>query len=255
MAGEYTVAAVRRVAQICSLFDARHSRWTVSEISRASGIPKRTLPRIISMLIARNLLEEGPDGAFSLGPAWLHLARLKTERLDLRTISRGVFERLRRSLDETYIIGVRRGDRRVISECLVSTQSIRRVSHVGFEASLHVGSAGRVILAGLTDDEIRDYLSRVALVNEGFDTLTDPERLWAEIRRARNDGFLTAKAEVTSESFSCSAPVRDITGAVIASITITLPLSRLDAGLEARAIDTVRRGAHEIERGIGRHAG
>lgn len=251
LTGDYTISAVKRFAQICSLFSVQDGELEVAEIARRTAIPRRTLPRILAMLVERNYLESKGQTAYGLGPAWLHLARLKRERLDLRGAALATMQRLRPSLNETYILGVRKEDKRVIIECMVSTQAVRRVSHVGFEASLHVGSAGRAILAGLPDDEIAAYLRRADLINEGFNTVTDPEKIWSDITFARREGFLTAAAEVTAESFSCSAPIRDFHGVTVASLTITLPLLRLTKELEDRAIATVRTGAKEIEFGLG----
>lgn len=89
------------------------------------------------------------------------------------------------------------------------------------------------------------------LVNEGYDTVTDPQRIWTDVRRGRDAGFLTSRAEITRDSFSSSAPVLDVFGAVIASLTITLPLARLTDELEDPAVATVRKGAAMISAGLG----
>src|SRR5579862_1200778 len=236
----YSVEAVERLARISALFSPTCRALALGEIARRSGIPRRTAAKIIATMESRELLSR-IDGAASwmLGPAWLRLADCKRSRIDIRAAALPAMRWMREQLNETFILGVRSGDRRIIVECMVSTQPIRRLSAVGDEAPLHVGSAGRTVLSGLSDTEIASYLKRVKLVNYGYDTVTDPARIWSDVRKARRNGYLTARAEITKESFSSSAPIQSYGGEVSAALTITFPLSRLTDELRDTSIRVV----------------
>ncbi|MDF2120435.1 IclR family transcriptional regulator [Roseiarcaceae bacterium H3SJ34-1] len=248
----YNVEAVQRVASICALFSAERPSLSLREIARLTAIPVRTAAKIVSTLEARKLLSStGRNGEWSLGPHWLQIADYKRNRTNIREAATSILYALREQLNETFIFGVRDGDRRIIAECLISTQPIRRVSKVGDEIPLHVGSSGRSILSGLSDAEISEYLSRAKLINYGYDTMTDPKRIWADIRKSRQDGYLTSKAEITKESFSSSAAIRSYRGEVVAALTITFPLSRLTDDLRSQSIRLAMDGAQRISRRLG----
>ncbi len=246
----YTVEAVERLARICALFTPTRSTLELREIARLSEIPLRTAVKIVTTLENRHLLARSGDG-WTLGPEWLRLADCKRSHIDIRTASLPVLRWMREQLNETIMVAVKSGDRRIVVECLVSTQPIRRVSEIGDETPLHVGSSGRTMLAGLSDDEIARYLKRVKLVNYGYDTVTDPVRIWSDVRKSRRNGYLTARAEITKESFSSSAPIRSYTGEIVAALTITFPLSRLSDALRDVSIDLAIEGAQRISRRLG----
>ncbi|MDB5552568.1 MAG: transcriptional regulator, IclR family [Rhizobium sp.] len=248
----YSVEAVQRVASICALFSAERSSLSLREIASLTSIPVRTAAKIVSTLEARKLLSSSSKNSeWSLGPDWLKIADYKRNRTNIREAATSILYALREQLNETFIFGVRDGDRRVIADCLVSTQPIRRVSKAGDEIALHVGSSGRSILSGLSDAEISEYLSRAKLINYGYDTMTDPKRIWADIKRSRKDGYLTSQAEITKESFSSSAAVRSYKGEVVAALTITFPLSRLTDDLRDQSIRLAVEGAQRISRRLG----
>jgi IclR family KDG regulon transcriptional repressor len=247
----YFVEAVHRAALVCAAFDDDHCTHDLTSLSRRCEIPQRTLVRIVETLARRDFLLRDAGGRIRLGPRWLSLARAKAEGVNIRDIAVHVMRDMREKLDETYILGIRHGDSRIITECLISTQPVRRMSFVGFETPLHVGSGGRAIMSRMTDVEIEDYLSTAKLENVGFDTVRDLQRIRADIEKARRNGYLTARAEITQESFSCSAPILDHTARVVASFTITLPLVRLDGPLETKAIAFCKDGARRISEELG----
>jgi len=107
------------------------------------------------------------------------------------------------------------------------------------------------MLARLDDAEIARYLARAKLINYGYDTVTDPARIWSDVRKSRRDGHLTAIAEITKESFSSSAAIRSYTGEVLAALTMTSPISRLTDEVRGRSVHLVMEGARRISRRLG----
>jgi DNA-binding IclR family transcriptional regulator len=248
----YSIEAVQRLARICALFSPERRELDLREIAHLSGIPVRTAAKIATTLERRDFLSRPDDTRrWALGPAWLRLADCKRSHIDVRAASIPIMRWIREDLNETIIVAVRSGNRRIIVECMVSTQPIRRLSAVGDETLLHVGSSGRTILAGLSDDEIASYLANVRLVNYGYDTVTDPARIWSDVRKSRRDGYLTARAEITKGSLSSSAAIRSYAGEIVAALTITFPLSRLTDELRDRSIRLVTEGAQRISHRLG----
>jgi DNA-binding IclR family transcriptional regulator len=248
----YSVEAVARMARISALFSPTRGVLELAEIARLAVIPRRTAAKIIATMEGRELLSRANGAeAWALGPAWLRLADCKLSRIDIRAAALPVMRWMREQLNETLIVAVRSGDRRIIVECMVSTQPIRRVSEVGDETALHVGSSGRTILSGMSDPEVTNYLKRVKLINYGYDTVTDPARVRSDVRKVRRKGFLTARAELTKESFSSSAPIRFHSGEVAAALTITFPLLRLTDELRDTSIRLVIGGAQRISERLG----
>lgn len=249
---DYSVEAVKRLARVCLLFSEECRELSIRDMAERADVPARTAEKIATTLESRGLLcRTAETNHWALGRTWLRIAERKRSHIDIREAAKPVMHWVRAQMNETIILGVPIGDRRVILECLVSTQPIRRMSEVGDEMPLHVGSAGRMILAGWSDAAIANYLSRAELINYGFDTITDPSRIWSDVQKSRRDGYLTAQAEITKESFSVSAPIRFYSGEIVGALTITLPLSRLTNELRKAAIRVTREGARRISQRMG----
>jgi DNA-binding IclR family transcriptional regulator len=225
---------------------------TLSELAAAAEIPQRTVNKILATLVAHDLLVAGDDGKrYRLGYAWLRIADYRRRKLDVRDSALPAMQRIRDTINETVLLSVRVGDRRIILDCAESTQPIRRIAQSGFEAPLHVGSAGRVLLAGMNDTDIHAYLDRTKLINYGYDTMTDLTRIWDDIRRIRKNSHTVAVNEITEGTASVSAPIKDHNQGTIAVLTITCPKFRFDKSLEKTCIRAITDAAREVSQSFG----
>ena len=98
-------------------------------------------------------------------------------------------------------------------------------------------------------------IARIYNTNKGilFNALilTDIDRFMADVASVREKGYFIAHGEITADTASVSAPVRDHTGVVVAALTISAPADRFSAGLEKVCIECVRSGAAELSRMLG----
>src|SRR3546814_4526289 len=92
---------------------------------------------------------------------------------------------LRDAVDETVVLSIRSGDFRVHIDLVESVQPMRRTTDLGVGAPLYSGAASKVLLAGMEDGEIDDYLRRTPLTAFQKTTITDKTALWREIRLIR----------------------------------------------------------------------
>jgi IclR family acetate operon transcriptional repressor len=246
-ANRYNVEAVERFARICGLFSAERQTLTAREIAELVAIPHRTAIKILDTLAHHDLVMlDRDEKRYRPGFAWLRLGELGRASVDLREAAMPVMRRLRDRFNETVILSVRVGDLRVNVDFAESTHTLRRVTRRGLETPLHVGAGGRALLSGLSDDEVTAYLGRTKLINHGYDTPTDIERIWQDLRTVRQDGYLIATNEITEGSSSVSTPVRDFSGRTVAALTIGGPIGRFDDAARKRCIQAVVDAANEI---------
>ena len=243
----YRVEAVTRAVRLLKALQHGSSLSTAALAEAAEATPafaQSALETLAKQGLARH---EGPDGqGWEIGLAWLRLADARSRQIDLRELAAPIMRRMRDGVDETIILGVRRGARRVNIDYVESTQAIRRVTQHGHEAPLHVGAAGRALLCGMTLDEIGDYFAGVASGAGRHAKLFDVENFIAELGEVRSKGYAYVSSELSLDSWAISAPVRDHTGAVIAALTISCPSDRFTPGLEAACIANALEGAGEL---------
>ena len=239
--------AVTRAVRLLKALQHEPSQTTAALAEAAEATPafaQTAMETLAKQGLAR---PGGPDGqVWDIGLAWLRLASARSRQIDLRELALPIMRRMRDGVDETIILGVRRGGRRVNIDYVESTQAIRRVTQHGHEAPLHVGAAGRALLCGMSLDEIGDYFASVASGAGRNAKLFDVESFITELAEVRTKGYAYVSSELSLDSWSVSAPVRDHTGAVVASLTISCPSDRFTPGHEAACIANVLEGAGEL---------
>src|SRR3546814_15689015 len=117
-----------------------------------------------------------------------------------------------------------------------SVQPMRRTTDLGVGAPLYSGAASKVLLAGMEDGEIDDYLRRTPLTAFQKTTITDKTALWREIRLIRKRGYAESKGELIAGGGALAAPIRDFAGKTVAVIDILTPQYRYTAKHPERCI-------------------
>jgi IclR family pca regulon transcriptional regulator len=97
---------------------------------------------------------------------------------------------------------------------------------VGTRFPAYATSMGRVLLAGLPDDELEAYLSKVDLARLTSKTVGSPSALRSELAKVRAQGFALVDQELEEGLRAVAAPIKDRLGRVVASLNISAHASR-----------------------------
>lgn len=245
--GRYKVEAVARAALVLAAFRRSPGMMSIEQLAKRTGLAPAALEALLTTLERRGLVrrEEGKEGHYGLGFAWLRLADVKRQQLDIREVALPVMRRVRDAIGETVSLGVRIGSNRVNIEYAESRHEVRRITQPGFHVPLHHGAGGRTILSGLDDAAIEGHLSTLPLLQ------AEKTRLISEIKAARRDGYAVIEGEVTTDTAAISAPVFDHVGEVVGVLTISLPCQRLTPQVRPRAIREIVKGAREVSLALG----
>jgi IclR family transcriptional regulator, pca regulon regulatory protein len=114
------------------------------------------------------------------------------------------------------------------------TQRIMTVAiSVGTRFPAYATSMGRVLLAGLDDDELEAFLQRAELRPLTAETVTDVAALRAELSRVREQGWAVVDQELEGGLRSVAAPIHSPDARVLAAINLSTHASR-------RTLDEIR---------------
>lgn len=249
------MSAVARAISLLKVFTAKRPELSLADLANATGLSKATALRLLASLIEGGLLSRSPaTGLYRLGYDCLQLAEVAKAPSDLITQARPFMRAVRDSLQETVVLAVRSGDIRINIEQLEGLQPVRRVVAIGEPLPLYVSASSKVLLAAMSDEEIHAYLAHTPLKPWSSTTVTDPAKLWREIRAIRRNGFAEGVNEGASDGAAVSAPIRDRSGQTVGCFTVSVPISRFNKSLRARMIDEVKAAAAAISRGMGNTA-
>jgi DNA-binding IclR family transcriptional regulator len=252
-ATRYRVEAVSRAVRLLRAFTTAAPDHAADELAKTIKLSPVLTTRTLFTLAQHGLVRKAAEGGerYQLGLAWLQLADIRRRQVDVRLIALPVMRRIRDAVNETVILAIRAGHRRVNIDYVESTQQIRRLTQPGFEAPLHIGATGRALLSGLSEGELDTYLAAGPLVGFASPQPVPKARLREQVESARRDGYAVAFREITTDTAAVAAPIRDHTGGVVAALTISCPEDRFSRQLRDTCIRHIMQGAGELSHALG----
>ncbi|MDP2628236.1 MAG: IclR family transcriptional regulator [Candidatus Rokubacteria bacterium] len=204
--------------------------------------PVRAVERAVSILTALSAEDlRLVDLAERLDLHKATVIRLLASLMDAGLVERGAFERIRAATGETVTVHVRVGTDRVCVDELESPQAIAYRAGVGQRAPMHIGSAGKVLLAFLPDGERLALLRQLRLVRITERSITSLDRLEAELAQVRRLGYAFSSGERVIGASAVSVPVLDAEDHVVAAVSVLAPAPRLVGREQARCVEILKR--------------
>ena len=238
--------AIGRAVRTLFLFDSAACALTLDEICQRTKVPKPTLLGILQTLSHHDYLVFDPaDSRYRLGYAWLRFAEIRRNQSHIRESALPIMRAMRDAVDETVILSLKVGDQRIHLDYVESTQPIRRRRKPSREAPLHRGCAGLVLLAGMSEENIRAYLSAQKELNQAA-----RDDVLNTIRTIKRDGYASSSGQTTQVAV-VSGPIKSYTGETIASLSISGPAERFSKQMVQEWAALVLEGARKLSRTLG----
>ena len=258
-AGFEPLQQLERGLAVLQAFSREHPVLTVSDVARLTGINRATARRILLTLQEFRFLRS--DGRqFALTPRVLNLGWGYLSSLGLDEIARPLMQDLVDAVDESVSLATLDLPD-IVYVARVHTRRIMTVAGgVGSRLPAHATGIGRVLLAGLPDDELDRYLADQALAACTSRTVVEPERLREEIAGVRAAGWALVDQELELGLRAVAVPIVDAAGRPVAGLSISSASGRISAqDLTTRCLPQLVETAGEISlavaRGVGRMPG
>jgi DNA-binding IclR family transcriptional regulator len=142
---------------------------------------------------------------------------------------------------EVVQLAVREGTELVFTERLAGRSSVRVLTQVGLRFPLPASGAGLVLLA-FAPPEVQEAVLGAPLRRFTPKTIVDPGELRAVLGDVRQTGVAVSDRQVTMDSFSVGAPIRDRTGAVVAAVSVVVRAGSKDTPALSALVSTAARG-------------
>jgi DNA-binding IclR family transcriptional regulator len=254
----HVIKSVKTSLEILDCFTSETPAIGVTEISRKLRISKSTVSRILSTLEQGGLVAKIPaNQKHRLGAKILQLAGTFLSTIEWRVIAMPHVKALRDETNETVMLFMIDGDHRICLEGCESAQELRSSFAIGGQYPLHAGSAGKLLLAYLPQDEQKRILARAGLPGYTSHTITGAGELERELAEIRGKGYAVSHQERAAFLSSVSAPIRDFRGEIVAALCVYGPSVRFTPArvreFTRLALDAAKKISAEI--GLGRERG
>ncbi len=245
-----TVQSVDRAISVLEIL-AHAGEAGVTDIAVELGVHKSTAFRLVAALEQRGLVEQHIDrGKYRLGVGILRLAGATTARLDLVQESRALCRALAVETGETVNLTVLSDGAALYVDQVAGSSALQSHNWVGQRIPLHATSNGKVLLSGMTDaDAVRVVGRHPRTYTEH--TISGSAELVRQLAAVRATGCAIAVDELEVGLTAVAAPVRNVHGEVVASVSVSGPTFRLDGQRLAAATTATVDTADEVSRRLG----
>lgn len=211
--------SLERGLRVLKAFSREQPRLTLTEVAQHCGLPRSVTRRALLTLV--DLGYAGADGRhYHLRSRVLELGFAYLSSLALPEVARPHLERLSGLLQRSSSVAILDGDDVVYVQRVATRRILAAGIGIGTRLPAYLTSHGRMLLSALPEDVLDDYLRRVRLEQRGPRTVRSSTQLRRRITDARSRGWCLVEQELEAGVVSLAAPLRDMTGRVVASVNV-----------------------------------
>jgi DNA-binding IclR family transcriptional regulator len=222
------VQSVERTLDILEALVELGAEVGLVEISQAVSLPLATVHRLLGTLIQRGYVKQNRrNRKYSLGFRALQMGSDMRQRFSLRLEARPFLQRLMQSCGESANLAVLDDGEIVYIDQAQSSRILRMFTQIGNRLPAHSTGSGKVMLAFAPPEVVEGVIRRYGLASRTPRTITDPENFRQELQHIRDKGYAIDDQEHEEGVRCVAAPVRDESGQVVASLSVSGPVTRL----------------------------
>ncbi|MFV0333510.1 MAG: IclR family transcriptional regulator [Tropicimonas sp.] len=231
---------------------------TVKAMTQELGLPRSTLTRMLSGLVAAGYLYHIPYKGYFLGPRLVELGERGAEQRPLVSIARPVLEALSASVRDTVYLGLFSQEAVLYIDKLPSSRGIDMQSQIGYRMPLASTALGKAMMMCLPEADWPDLYAissvstdeRNPFDRDRFPPMRDFADLARDLREAKARGW-SYDLEESEYGIRCvAAPVTDRGGRPVGAVSVSGALSFMpDERMEQLGAE-VRAAAERISRAL-----
>jgi DNA-binding IclR family transcriptional regulator len=222
------IRSVAKALTIINILAESKRSMPLAEIAAKMAMAKSTIHGLLSTLRDYGYVEQSDfDGNYRLGIILFEIGSKVADNWNVRKVAAPYIQKLVEETGETVHLVVLDKDEVLYIDKHESTQSLRIVSEIGSRLPAHCTGVGKALLAFIPPTEVKRIIAAKGLKRYTKNTITEPEKLEAELERIRRQGYAEDNEEIM-ESLRCVAvPIWDYNGKACAAISISGPLTRM----------------------------
>jgi DNA-binding IclR family transcriptional regulator len=247
----YPIESVDNALRLLLLI-GRQGSVSVSAAGRYLEVAPSTAHRLLAMLQHYRLIEQDPAlKTYRIGPGLAELGLTALRDFDIRALARPHLARLVDEVGETAHLVALNGSDVLFVDCVECDSAVRATDRTGQRLPAYCTAGGKIQLAQLTEDQLREMLpfERLDAITER--SITSRTELLRELKKAKRLGYATNRRESEQDIHAVAAAIVDKSGAVRGGVTVSGPPERMPPATMRRIAKRVQEAAARICSDIG----
>jgi len=249
------VPALTRGAAILDFISETSQPVTAQRISDSLKLPKSSVHNLCNTLIHLNLIFRKADLTYTIGPHVMRWANVFKQRTDVTAEFANIWDESTGLPGATITLSVREGAEVVY----VAARNSGRTPSLDFRIGMHLPApftaTGKAFLSHLSDFEIHRMFENGFPEPRTRNSAQTLERLMADIRRCRNEGYSLDNQEVSEGMICYGCAVLDAANHPIAAVAVSLPIDDPMLKNKDQVIENIKSIAQRISIRLGANLG
>jgi IclR family pca regulon transcriptional regulator len=207
---------------VINAFNQQRKKMTLSHVAQFTGYTRAATRRFLLTLVSEGYAKQ-EGNLFSLTPKILDLGFSYLSTIDVWQHAQPLMANLVDQLDESCSAAVLDNFDVVYVARVATTKRIMSIGlTVGTRLPAIATSMGRVLIANLSEDAIKTYISHCPKKQFTDFTLMQESDLLTEIMKVKNQGYSIVEQEFELGLTSISVPIFDREGKISAALSISV---------------------------------
>lgn len=247
---DYSVPALEKSILILNALS--DEELSIGDLHARLKLPKTTTFVILNTLEQHQIISKTPDGKYRLGAGVLRWGNRYLNSMDLVQIARPHLRQLVEDTPFTSHLAVMINNKSVYCDKVEGSGFVRFATAVGQSQPLYQSSVGKALASDMTDEELLQVLPG-EMSGSTQKSIRSPEQFLDDIKFVREHGFSLEDEEFEDGIRCIGAPIRDASGSIVASMSITALSKDLPAVKFMKIGEQVKQTAMNISRDLGYH--
>lgn len=224
----------------------------LSELSKAVELNNSTAFHLVKTMVQLGYVRQDEKSKkYHIGRPMFLLAAAAINDVELASIVGPILLDLAQESGETSHFAVWSGNNVAIMARKEGSSPLRLSEDPGTVRPAYATAVGKVLLARLPPRQLERYFAEVELKPFTPSTITEPDRLAAELRSIRESGLAYDDAELFTEVRCVAVPVTDFRDDVVGAIGISGPVWRLSLSTLQGKLPLLRDAAARVCAALG----
>ena len=218
----------------------------VTELAEELGLAKSTVHGHLTTLRERGFVVKR-SGRYELGLRFFEYGQYVRSQLEIVQSGTAVVAQLEEETREMVWLLTHQNGKAIYVYGRSGDNDIDIDTILGTRTHMHYNSGGKAILAHLPESEVRHVVDTHGLPARTSNTITDPERLLAELDRIREQGYALNLSEDLDGIHAVGVPLT-VDGEVQGALSVAGPAHRMPKErCEGDVLDRLRAATDEID--------
>lgn len=247
--GEYAIQTVVNAMRLLEAF-RDEEELGVTELSHLLDLHKNNVFRLLATLEAQGYIEQSTvSDRYRLGVRTLEMGQAFLRGRTLLRRARPILTALANELKESAHLATLRGFEVVHLDGALGEQLVLTKLRVGERLPAHCTALGKVLI-GCAADNVREAYDRTLTADASLgartaSTIVDRDKLFEHLRMVAGAGFALDLEECEPGLCCAAAPVYDVSGRMLAALSVSGPAFRLSEEHLLRCVVPAVTGAAE----------